>query len=379
MFDKFISYVRDIYSSKDEIPLHEPIFIGNEFKYVNETIKSTYVSSIGEYVETFEKLIEKYTSTTKAVATVNGTTALHVALKISGIKTGDLVITQPLTFIATCNALHYVGASPVFVDISDKSLSLCPKALEKYLDKNASVINSKCIHKKTKKQIKAILPMHTYGHPAQMEELIAIASKWKLIIIEDAAESLGSFYKGKHTGTLGDIGILSFNGNKIITSGGGGMILCNKNEDGVKAKHLTTTAKVPHDYEFFHDEHGFNYRLPNINAALGCAQMENLEKFLRRKRSLAAKYESFFKNSDIRFVKEPDYGQSNYWLNCIIVPDKKLRDEFLKKTNYEKIITRPAWTLMHHLPMYKNCLKGSLKVSEKIGSTLINIPSTPVI
>ena len=379
MPNKFINYVRDIYSSKDYIPLHEPTFIGNEIQYVNDTINSSFVSSVGKYVQNFENLIEEHTSAPKAVATVNGTTALNVALKLSDVNAGDLVITQPLTFVATCNAIHFSGASPVFVDISDKSLSLCPKALEKYLDNNALLIDSKCIHKNSKKYIKAILPMHTYGHPAELDELISVAAKWKLNVIEDAAESLGSLYKGKHTGTLGDFGVISFNGNKIITTGGGGMILCKKIEDGIKAKHLTTTAKVPHEYEFFHDEHGFNYRMPNINAALGCAQMENLEKFLENKRNLAKKYEDFFKNSDINFVKEPDYAHSNYWLNCIIAPDEKFRDDFLKKTNNQNIMTRPAWKLMHHLPMYKNCLKGNLKLSEKIGSTLINIPSTPLI
>ena len=248
--------------------------------------------------------IEAYTGTKKAVATVNGTAALHAALYMAGIQTGDFVITQALTFVATCNALHHMGAEPIFVDVSPVSLGLCPKAMDEYLTQHAQVTDTGCIHKQTKRPIRAVVPMHTFGHPVELDELIAVCQKWNITLVEDAAESLGSFYKGKHTGTLGDFGAVSFNGNKIITTGGGGMVLCKTAELGARTKHVTTTAKVPHPYEFYHDEAGFNYRMPNLNAALGCAQMEVLEPYLAQKRVLAGRYQAFFTESDFQFVVE---------------------------------------------------------------------------
>ncbi|WP_022941186.1 LegC family aminotransferase [Psychromonas hadalis] len=379
MNKKLIDFVRDTYQTNDFIPLHAPTFAGNEKAYVTDTIDSTFVSSVGKYVADFEKNIEIYTGTTKAVATVNGTAALHTALYMAGVKAGDLVITQALTFVATCNALFHMGAEPIFVDVSKVSLGLCPKAAEEYLDSNA-MLNSdgECIHKSTGQRIKAVIPMHTFGHPVELDELLAVCLKWNLILVEDAAESLGSFYKGKHTGTIGDFSAISFNGNKIITTGGGGMVLCKNLDDGVHTRHITTTAKVPHPYEFYHDEAGFNYRLPNLNAALGCAQMEMLPTFLKQKRALAEQYKMLFSGSDFQFVTEPEYAQSNYWLNAIICPDAESRNLLLKETNEQGVMTRPIWQLMHRLPMFKNSLRGDLRVSEWIEAYLINLPSSPV-
>jgi len=379
MNNKLIKFVRDTYQTNDFIPLHAPTFTGNEKKYVIDTIDSTFVSSVGQYVEDFEKHIEIYTGTDKAVATVNGTAALHTALYMAGVKSGDLVLTQALTFVATCNALYHMGAEPIFVDVSRVSLGLCPKATQEYLETNAKLnADGECIHKSTGQRVKAVVPMHTFGHPVELDELLAICLKWNLVLVEDAAESLGSFYKGKHTGTLGDFSALSFNGNKVITTGGGGMVLCSSIESGKHTKHVTTTAKVPHPYEFYHDEPGFNYRMPNLNAALGCAQMEALPLFLKQKRRLAEEYEALFLGSDFKFVVEPEYAQSNYWLNAIICPDTESRNLLLKETNDQGVMTRPIWKLMHRLPMFNSTLKGDLRVSEWIEAHLINLPSSPV-
>ncbi|MEY8213821.1 MAG: LegC family aminotransferase [Colwellia sp.] len=379
MNKKLISFVRDIYQTNDFVPLHVPTFAGNEKVYVADTIDSTFVSSVGKYVEDFEKRIEAYTGTTKAVATVNGTAALHTALYMADVKAGDLVITQALTFVATCNALFHMGAEPIFVDVSKVSLGLCPKATEEYLDSNATLnSDGECVHKSTGRRIKAVVPMHTFGHPVELDELLVVCLKWNLVLVEDAAESLGSFYKGKHTGTIGDFSAISFNGNKVITTGGGGMVLCKNLDDGVHTRHVTTTAKVPHPYEFYHDEPGFNYRLPNLNAALGCAQMEMLPTFLKQKRVLAEQYKTLFSGSDFQFVTEPEYAQSNYWLNAIICPDIESRNLLLKETNEQGVMTRPIWQLMHRLPMFKNALKGDLTVSEWVEAHLINLPSSPI-
>lgn len=379
MHHKLIKFVQDIYQTKEFIPLHAPTFSGNEKEYVNNTIESTFVSSVGKYVDQFEQKIEAFTGTAKAIATVNGTAALHTALYMAGVKAGDLVITQALTFVATCNALYHMGAEPVFVDVSKVSLGLCPKALDAYLEDNAFTNNDGLSqHKVTHQIFRAVVPMHTFGHPVELDELIAVCRKWNIALVEDAAESLGSFYKGQHTGTFADFSALSFNGNKIITTGGGGMVLCKNVDDGIHTKHVTTTAKVPHPYEFFHDEAGFNYRLPNLNAALGCAQMETLPKFLKQKRVLAQEYNDFFTDSDFIFVTEPSYAQSNYWLNAIICPNSEIRESFIKETNGQGVMTRPIWKLMHRLPMFKNAKRGELPVSEWIESCLVNIPSSPV-
>ena len=379
MNNKLIQFVRDTYKTNDFIPLHAPTFAGNEKAYVTETIDSTFVSSVGKYVESFEKQIEVYTGATKAVATVNGTAALHTALYMAGVKANDLVITQALTFVATCNALFHMGADPVFVDVSKLSLGLCPKATSEYLDDNATInSDGECIHKVSGRRIKAVVPMHTFGHPVELDELMTVCLKWNLVLVEDAAESLGSFYKGKHTGTISDFSAISFNGNKVITTGGGGMVLCKNLDDGVHTRHVTTTAKVPHPYEFYHDEPGFNYRLPNLNAALGCAQMEVLPEFLKQKRVLAEKYQELFVGTEFQFVVEPHYAKSNYWLNAIICPDTESRNLLLKETNENGVMTRPIWQLMHRLPMFKNAFRGDLNVSEWVEAHLINLPSTPI-
>jgi len=378
MSQSLIEFIRDVYRTEEFIPLHAPTFKGNERKYVCETIDSTFVSSVGAFVDDFELKIEGFTSTAMAVATVNGTAALHTALHMAGVEAGDLVITQALTFVATCNALHHMGAEPIFVDISRVSYSLCPVALENYLIENAIVNECGCFHKKSKRRISTVVPMHTFGHPAQLDELVAVCSKWNLVLVEDAAESLGSYYKDKHTGTIGELGALSFNGNKVITTGGGGMVLCRDAALGARTKHITTTAKVPGSYEYFHDEPGFNYRLPNLNAALGCAQMEVLPRLLKQKRQLAERYRTFFAGSEYSFVTEPDYAQSNYWLNAIICPDRESRNQLLKTTNDSGVMTRPIWALMHRLPMYQHANRDSLQVSLWVEAHLINLPSSPV-
>jgi len=378
MTDSLIRFIRDTYQSNEFIPLHAPTFNGNEKQYVVDTIDSTFVSSVGQYVDKFEQQIEHFTGAKKAVAVVNGTSALHTALYMAGIKHGDLVITQALTFVATCNALYHMGAAPIFVDVSLNTLGLCPKATEAYLEENVTFnADGECIHRLSQQRIKAVMPMHTFGHPVELDELLIVCKKFNLVLIEDAAESLGSFYKGKHTGTFGDYSAISFNGNKIITTGGGGMVLCHSENAGARTKYLTTTAKQPHPFEFFHDEAGFNYRLPNLNAALGCAQMEKLPEFLKKKRLLANHYQEFFKNSDFIFVKEPKGCQSNYWLNGIICPNENSRNLLLEQTNNERVMTRPVWKLMHRLPMFKNALRGELINSEFIEARLVSLPSSP--
>lgn len=373
-----VEFIRDVYKTDEFIPLHAPVFNGNEKQYVLDTLDSTFVSSVGKYVDDFERKIESFTGTARAVATVNGTAALSAALYLAGVKRGDLVITQALTFVATCNALYHLGAEPVFTDISPVSLGLCPVALEYWLNENAELTEKGCVHRKTHQVIRAVVPMHTFGHPAELDELVAVCKKWHIILVEDAAESLGSFYKGKHTGTLGEYGALSFNGNKIITTGGGGMVLCRSSEAGVRAKHVTTTAKVPHPYEFYHDEPGFNYRMPNLNAALGCGQMERLDSFITQKRGLAQRYKEFFAGSEFNFVKEPEYAQSNYWLNAVICENLDARNEMLAQMNEAKVMVRPIWKLMHRLPMFEHAMRDELKNSEQIEARLINLPSSPM-
>lgn len=376
MYNQIISFIRDYYQTKDFIPLHAPVFPGKEKEYVASTIDSTFVSSVGAFVDKFEKDISFYTGSPKAVAAVNGTAALHIALKLAGVRQDDLVITQALTFVATCNAISYLGAESVFIDVDKETMGLSPTAMRLWLENNAYLDSENlCKHKGTNKTIRACVPMHTFGHPVDLDGLLEVCKKWNLSLVEDAAESLGSFYKGKHTGTFGLLGTLSFNGNKIITTGGGGMILSNE-ELGNKAKHITTTAKRPHPYEFYHDEIGYNYRMPNLNAALGCAQLEQLDAFIEKKRELAEQYEALFKESEIQFMKEPLQCKSNYWLNAIICADKKQRDEFLEITNKSGVMTRPIWTLMNKLSMFQNCLSGELTNSEWLEERVLNLPSS---
>ncbi|XOV79206.1 MAG: LegC family aminotransferase [Aestuariibacter sp.] len=376
--NQLIAFVRDVYHSSDFIPLHAPVFAGNEKSYVADTLESTFVSSVGKYVDEFERKVEDFTGSTKAIATVNGTAALHTALYLAGVKPGDLVITQALTFVATCNALYHMGAKPVFVDVERDTLGLCPAALETYLEDNAELdAEGQCVHKSTRSPIKAVVPMHTFGHPVRLDEVQSVCEKWGVTLVEDTAESLGSFYKGRHTGTFGDFAALSFNGNKIITTGGGGMVLCQEPDAGERARYITTTAKVPHEWEFYHDEPGFNYRLPNLNAALGCAQMETLTQYLSKKRQLAQEYMAFFEKTEYQFVKEPQDCQSNYWLNAVICQDKESSQRLLRITNDNGIMTRPVWKLMHKLPMYAECFRGPLVNSEWLEHRLVNIPSSP--
>ena len=376
MFDKFINYVRDIYNTKKNIPLHEPKFIGNEKKYLNQCIDTSFVSSVGKFVDKFEKKIAKYTGAKYAVATTNGTSALHISLILAGVEQDDGVITQPLNFVASCNAISYCKARPIFIDVDKDTMGLSPKALRSFLKNNTKIKNKKCINKKTNKVIKACIPMHSYGHPCRIDEINKILRKYYIFLIEDAAESLGSFYRNKHTGTFGKLGVISFNGNKIITAGGGGCILTNNKFLAKKAKHITTTAKIPHKWDFNHDMTGYNYRMPNLNAALLIAQVENLNYFLRNKRELAKKYQTFFQDTDYIFFREPKYCKSNYWLNSIILKNKIERDQFLNKTNSNGVMTRPIWKLMNKLPMFKNAQCNNLKNSKWLYERVVNIPSS---
>lgn len=376
MFNPLISFIREQYRSNDLIPLHAPMFSGREIQYVLDTIESTFVSSVGSYVDRFERDIANYTSSPRAVATMNGTAALHIALKLAGVGQGDLVITQPLTFVATCNAIAYCGAEPVFVDVDRLTLGLSPRALDDWLHNHAKLDSYGVCRTKTEgKVIRACLPMHTFGHPADLNGLLDVCARWQIPMVEDAAESLGSLYEGRHTGTFGLLGTLSFNGNKIITSGGGGMILANEIL-GARAKHLTTTAKQPHTYEYIHDEVGYNYRLPNLNAALGCAQLEQLESFVLQKRKLAERYAAYFSDSEMQFVTEPVGCRSNYWLNAVICDGSRHRDALLKSTNDSGVMTRPIWALMNRLPSYAHCLKGPLTNAEWLEARVVNLPSS---
>jgi len=376
IINQLINFIQEYYRTKDFIPLHAPVFEGNERKYVLDTLDSTFVSSVGAYVDEFEKKITDYTKAGYAIATVNGTAALHTALYLSGVKAGDLVITQALTFVATCNAISYLGAAPVFVDVNRETLGLCPQALLNYLEEHCEVRDQVCYHKNGAR-VRAVVVMHTFGHPAKIIELKKVCECFYIELVEDAAESLGSLYKDQHTGTFATISALSFNGNKIITSGGGGMILCNNDDLARRAKHVTTTSKQPHTYEFYHDEIGFNYRMPNLNAALGCAQLEQLEQYVELKRILASFYHSELMTSELEFVVEPEEARSNYWLNAVICPSKQYRNELLTATNLAGVMTRPVWQLMHKLPMYNSNLRGPLPVSEKLAGLIINLPSTP--
>ena len=376
---EIINFIQGIYNTKEFIPLHEPRFTGNEKKYLNECIDSTFVSSVGEFVDKFEKEFAKKVGSKFAVAVVNGTSALHISLILSGIKENDEVITQPLTFIATCNAISYCGAKPVFVDVDLDTMGMSPVSLKEFLEENCQLIDNQCINKTSGKTVKACVPMHTFGHPCKIEEIKKICDKWQITLIEDSAESLGSYYKNKHTGTFGKLGAFSFNGNKIITSGGGGAIVTDDEELAKKAKHLTTTAKVPHKWEYLHDQTGYNYRMPNLNAALLVAQLEELEKFKKNKRELASRYKEFFKDLDIAFMEEPKNSTSNYWLQTIILKTKEQRDELLEYTNSNGVMTRPVWKLMNELDMFKKCICTNLDNAKYLEQRVINIPSSVVI
>ena len=374
-----VDFIKETFNTNEFIPLHEPRFNGNEKKYLNDCIDSTFVSSVGKYVDTFEKEFAKNVGSKYAIATVNGTAALHISLILANVKKDDEVITQPLTFIATCNAISYIGAKPIFIDVDVDTMGLSPTSLKEFLENNCEIVNNQCINKITKKVIKACVPMHTFGHPCRIDEIKDICDNWNIILVEDAAESLGSFYKQKHTGTFGKVAAFSFNGNKIITSGGGGVIVTDDEAIAKRAKHITTTAKIPHPFEYVHDEIGYNYRLPNINAALLVAQLEQLTGFLEAKRNLSLKYKEFFSNNNINFIEEPKNSKSNYWLQAVLLNDKKQRDEFLEFTNKNGVMTRPIWKLMNELEMFKDCQKTDLNNSKYLEERVVNIPSSVIL
>jgi len=376
MFQDTVDFIQATFRTTKFIPLHEPKFIGSEKKYLNECIDSTFVSSVGKFVDKFEEMIAKYTGAKYAVATSNGTSALHISLLLCGVESGDEVITQPLTFVATCNAIDYCNAKPIFVDVDRETMGLSSDALKEFLEENTTVKNDQCINIKTGKVIRACVPMHTFGHACQIDDIVEVCDKYHIAVVEDAAESLGSYYKGKHTGTFGKLGAISFNGNKIITSGGGGCIITDDEILAKKAKHITTTAKVPHKWEYTHDEIGYNYRMPNLNAALVVAQLENLDKVLENKQELANSYKYFFEDKEINFLKEPKDSRSNYWLNAVVLKDKIERDSFLEFTNTGGIMTRPIWTLMNKLEMFKDSQCGKLDNAQWLEERVVNIPSS---
>lgn len=370
-----VSCAKNIFTD-DFIPLHRPIFEGNERKYLIECIDSNFVSSVGQKVTDFEKMVANFTGSNYAIATVNGTSALHVALEVVGIGRGDEVITQALTFIATCNAIHYAGATPVFIDVDRDTMGMSPISLRKFLEKNVRKENGKLFNKSSGRRISGCLPMHTFGFPCRIVEIAAICDDWGLTLIEDAAESLGSYVKNIHVGTFGKFGTFSFNGNKVITTGGGGMIITNDPALAKRARHITTTAKIPHAFKFEHDEIGYNYRMPNLNAALGCAQIEQLEYFLRKKSELAELWGHLYKRLGIEFKQSIVDCRANHWLNAIILENSDERDYFLKLTNENGLMCRPIWALMSKLAMYCDCESDGLENSKWLQDRVVNIPSS---
>lgn len=376
-YKQIVDFIRDLYGTSDFVPLAVPKFIGNEKKYLNECIDTTFVSSVGKFVDRFEEEMARYTGAKRAVVCVSGTNALHMALMLAGVERDDEVLTQALTFIATCNALSYIGAHPVFLDVDVATMGLSPDAVKEWLAKNAEIRNGQCYNKRTGRRVKACVPMHTFGHPVRLDELVAVCEEYHIELVEDAAESIGSLYKGKHTGTFGKIGVLSFNGNKTITTGGGGLLLFNDEELGAYAKHLTTQAKIPHRWEFRHDHIGYNYRMPNINAALGCAQLEHIEEYVEDKRATAAAYRDYFSRMDgIEFFVEPENTRSNYWLNAVLLPNREEQQAFLQYTNDNGVMTRPIWELMNRLPMFENCETDHLSNTQMFADRVVNIPSS---
>ena len=376
MFEEVIHFIRDQYPGQDTIPLHAPVFAGQEKSYLAECVDSTYVSSVGSFVDAFEQAVARFVGSSFAVAVVNGTQALYTALQLAGVEPGSEVVAQALTFVATANAIRYAGAEPVFIDVERETLGMSPQVLRTFLEQNARLEGNRLLNKRSGRPIAACLPMHTLGHPCRIDELAAICREWQLPLVEDAAESLGSYYRGRHTGTFGLLGIFSFNGNKIVTTGGGGMIVTDDEALARRAKHLTTTAKVAHRWEFIHDEVGYNFRLPNLNAALGVAQMESLPLFLRSKRELAERYGQFFERTQGCFVQEPPNGVSNFWLNGLLLDNEQERDRFLEATNEAGIMTRCLWRPMHLLDIYRHCQRDELAVTEELYRRLVNLPSS---
>lgn len=376
MYHDVIDFVRSQFKTNDFIPLHAPTFIGNEKKYVLDTIDSTFVSSVGAFVDRFEKELAEYTNAKRSVAVVNGTSALQVSLRLAGVGEGHEVITQALSFVATANAISYLGAHPLFIDVSKDSMGMSPTALHSFLYNNVDIQGGKAINKATGRVISACVPMHTFGFPCDIQEIVKICKSFNIPVVEDAAESLGSRVDGKHTGTFGLMGTLSYNGNKTITCGGGGSILTNDDLIADQAKYLTTTAKKAHKWDYFHDELGYNFRMPNLNAAMACAQLENLDLFLENKRELAGKYDSFFSSLGIKFRCEKEGTSANYWLMAVELEDRKARDRFLEETNKEGVMTRPIWVPLCDLPMYKDCQRDSLGNTRYLEERIVNIPSS---
>lgn len=378
MFDSIISLIRRVYqSNEDFIPLHAPVFNGNEKKYLMETIDSTYVSSVGAFVDRFEEMIAQIAGTKYAIAVVNGTAALHIALKLAGVKEEEEVLSQPLTFVATTNAISYEKAIPHFIDVDEDTLGMSPVALKQRLQTVAVVKGGKCYNKETGRRIAACVPMHTFGLPLRIDEITEICNEYHIPVIEDAAESLGSYYKGRHTGSFALMGTFSFNGNKTVTSGGGGAIVTNNEGLAKLAKHITTTAKIPHRWEYVHDQVGYNYRMPNLNAALACAQLEQLDVYIENKRETAKLYQDFFNGiQNIECIKEIENANANYWLNAIRFDHEEEKLAFLEQSNDNGVMTRPVWRLMNGLSMFKHCPKGNLSIAESLEKTIVNIPSS---
>ncbi len=371
--------IRGIYGSEGFIPLHAPVFVGNEKAYLAECIDSTFVSYVGKFVERFEQAVKDHTGAKHAVACSSGTAALHMALVAGGVRPGDLVLMPALTFVATANAVRYCQADPFFIDTDRRDLGFDLDQLAAYMGSGTERRADGVYDKGTGRRIGACLPVHLFGHVARLDELVELCGKHGVTLIEDSAEAMGSFFKGRHAGTFGHIGVLSFNGNKTITTGGGGMVITDDEAVARRIRHITTTAKVPHRWEFYHDELGYNYRLTNVNAAIGVAQMEVLDRYIDSKRSIAAKYATSFGDGPYRHFGEPKDCRSNYWLNVLLLPDRAERDAFLAYTNDNGVMTRPAWTLMNKLPMYKDCPSLSLAGAQWLEDRLVNIPSTPIV
>lgn len=376
MHKDLIKFVRKEFNTEEFIPLHIPTFKGKEKEFLAECIDSTFVSSVGAYVNLFEDNLSAITKTKKTVAVVNGTSALQVGLRLVGVKKDNEVITQALTFVATANAITYNNAHPIFLDVDRDTMGLSPKAVERFLNEYGDLRENGCYNKKTGRKIAACMPMHTFGFPVHLDELIKVCSDWSIPIVEDAAESLGSEYKGKPTGGFGEVAGFSFNGNKVVTCGGGGAIVTNNLDLAERGKFLTTTAKEPHPYDYVHNELGYNFRMPNLNAALACAQLEQLKGFINNKRGLVAKYKTFFDNKGINFRTETKDTKANYWLMCVELNDKNERDLFLKETNRSGVMTRPIWQLMFKLPMYQHCQIDNQDNARFLEERIVNIPSS---
>ena len=378
-YQKLLDFVRKIYTDQEKIPLHSPLFLGNESKYLQEVINSTYVSTAGPLIKKFEKKLSEFTGIKYCNVTVNGTAALHIALKAVGVDENTEVITQALTFVATINSIKYCGANPIFIDVDAKTLGMCHISLENFLNANCEIRNDGfCWNKKSNKKIKVILPMHTFGHPVKLDKISKLCKKYNIFLIEDAAEALGSFYKKKHVGNFGVISTLSFNGNKIITTGGGGALLTNNKQLSIKMNHMINTSKINHPWEFFHNEVGFNYRMPNLNAALGIAQLEQINKFLNIKRKIFKKYEKFSLSQNFNIFSEPDAAYSNYWLNCLILENKKEKNKLLELSHSQKIFMRPTWLPMHLLPMFKHNQQVDLLNTVSLYNSIVCLPSSVI-